>query len=132
MASAIPSTNNSINNQVVTASDWNKPMLVPYAQTGNMPVPNWIFVTRTGPVTLSSGAISSTVSQSLGNPSAVIGRYAFVVYDTSGLLDINVAGYDPSQPSMVADAPGKGLLPYADLTQLPGITTNDATPRPIP
>ena len=29
MASAIPSTNNSINNQVVTASDWNKPMLSP-------------------------------------------------------------------------------------------------------
>jgi hypothetical protein len=125
MGSAIPSTNISLNNQVITASDWNKPMLVPSAQAGNMPIPNWVFVSRVGPTNLSTSIVSSTVSPSLTNANGVIGRYAFVVYDTSGLLDINVAGYDSSQPSMATNAPGKGLLPYTDLTQLPGVTTND-------
>jgi hypothetical protein len=127
MASSIPSTNSSLNNQVITASDWNKPMLVPPANLASMPIPNWVFVSRTGPVSVSSGATYSTVTPNLSNLGGVIGRYAFVVYDTSGLLDINVAGYDPSQASMTANAPGKGLLPYADLTQLPGIKASDAT-----
>ncbi len=125
VASTIPSTNFSLNNQVVAVSTWNKPMLVPASQAANMPIPNWVFVGRTGPVSISSSASSSTVSPSMANPNAVIGRYAFVVYDTSGLLDVNVAGYDASQPSMATNAPGKGLLPYADLSQLPGITAND-------
>ena len=125
MASTIASTNSSLNNQVITVSDWNKPMLVPFANTASMPIPNWVFVGRNGPVSVSSSTVSSTVSPNLTNPNAVIGRYAFVVYDTSGLLDINVAGYDSTQPSMATNAPGKGLLPYADLTQLPGITAGD-------
>jgi len=123
--SAIPSTNTTVNNQVITVSDWNKPMLVPGSQAASMPVPNWIFVSRAGPIAVAANTTSSTVSPSLGNTSAVIGRYAFVVYDISGLLDINVAGYDASQATMSANAPGKGLLPYADLTQLPGITAGD-------
>jgi hypothetical protein len=126
MASTIASTNSSLNNQVITVSDWNKPMLVPFANTASMPIPNWVFVGRNGPVSVSSSTVSSTVSPNLTNPNAVIGRYAFVVYDTSGLLDINVAGYDPSS-NMTNYAAGKGLLPYADLTQLPGITAGDAS-----
>ena len=124
MASTIPSTNSSINNQVISPGAWNKPMLIPANQAANMPIPNWVFVSRTGPVSLSSGTTSSTYSPGLTNANAVIGRYAFVVYDTSGLLDINVAGYDTNQPGMATNASGKGLLPYADLTQLlPGIIT---------
>ncbi|MCE0497795.1 MAG: hypothetical protein LV481_07615, partial [Methylacidiphilales bacterium] len=130
MNSTIPSTNISFNNQMITASDWNKPMLVPYSQQANIPIPNWVFVGRNGPVTnITSSAQSSAYNPSLTNANAVIGRYAFVVYDTSGLLDINVAGYDTNQPSMATNASGKGLLPYADLTQLsPGIiTTSDVS-----
>jgi hypothetical protein len=127
MSSAIPSTNISLNNQVISVSDWNKPRLVPGGQAANMPIPNWVFISSTGPVTLSATTVSKTVSPSLTNPNAVIGRYAFVVYDTSGLLDINVAGYDTNQPSMATNASGKGLLPYADLTQLPGITAGDVS-----
>jgi hypothetical protein len=125
MGSAIPSTNISLNNQIITASDWNKPMLIPGTQASSMPIPNWVFVSRTGPTNLSASTVSSTVSPSLTNANGVIGRYAFVVYDTSGLLDINVAGYDATQPSMATNAPGKGLLPYADLTQLPGVAASD-------
>jgi len=33
------------------------------------------------------------------NDNYVVGRYAYTVYDTSGLLDINVAGY-PSGASV--------------------------------
>ena len=125
MASTIPSTNSSINNQVISPGAWNKPMLIPANQAANMPIPNWVFIGRNGPVSVSSGLASSTYSPNLTNANAVIGRYAFVVYDTSGLLDINVAGYDSSQPGMATNAPGKGLLPYADLTQLPGINATD-------
>jgi len=39
-----------------------------------------------------------------------VGRYAYTLYDTSGLLDINVAGYTGSAPR------GQGPLPWADLT----------------
>jgi hypothetical protein len=123
--SAIASTNASLNNQVITASDWNKPMLVPPSQLASLPIPSWVFLTRTGPISVSSSTVSSTVGPSLANPTAVIGRYAFVVYDVSGLLDINVAGYDSGQTAMMTNVPGKGILPYADLTQLPGINSAD-------
>ena len=127
LESAIPSTNFSLNNQVITASDWNRPMLIPSGQVQNMTIPNWIFVSRSGPVSLAATTPSSAVRQNLSNANGVIGRYAFVVYDTSGLLDINVAGYDASQPSMATNAAGKGLLPYAELTNLPATSGNIST-----
>src|ERR1051326_4096249 len=42
--------------------------------------PDWVLVTAQGPA-------------ANPQPSAVIGRYAFAVYDEGGLLDMNLAGY---------------------------------------
>ncbi len=111
-ASSLSTTNLSLNGRSITAAQWNRPDLVPVAGTNNFPVPNWIFVGRNGPV-IPTGA---NLSGSLTNANAILGRYAYVVYDTSGLIDINVAGY----PSAAATSAGnKGILPWVDLSQLP-------------
>ena len=77
--------------------------------------PDWVLVTAQGP-------------NSAPPPSAVIGRYAFAVYDEGGLLDMSVAGYpnwsgQPSwQPVVPAPTPWlvnvgrKGNIAFADLT----------------
>ncbi len=32
------------------------------------------------------------------NSSTVVGRYAYVIYDEGGLLDMNAAGFPPDRP----------------------------------
>ncbi len=113
-ASASSTENNSQNGRTVSLSRWNKPQLT--TSTSGFPVPQWILMTRSGPQSF------ATYNSSLGdsavfNNNFVVGRYAYVLYDTSGLLDANVAGY-PSTAS--ASTATKGLAPWADLTQLTG------------
>ncbi len=111
------SANVSLNNRSISLTRWNKPqLLTPSATT--FPVPNWVIVTRGGPQTFAAGATPAganlTISN-LNNMSQAVGRFAYVVYDTSGLIDITSAGY----PSSLASSAGlKGQLPWADLTQL--------------
>ncbi|HEY8965264.1 MAG TPA: hypothetical protein VIM58_02400, partial [Candidatus Methylacidiphilales bacterium] len=111
-ASSVPTTSNSVNGRSVTLARWNKPMLVPSSATNAFPVPNWIFLGRSGPSVPAAGA--------MGDAKQVLGRYAYVVYDVSGLLDVNVAGYPAGA---AASAGNKGLLPWADLTQLTNAIT---------
>ena len=118
----------SANGRWISLARWNRHLLLPTAnptQAGQdatpaagFPVPNWVFVNDQGPTTLTAP-----------DPK-VIGRYAYAVYDVSGLLDVNVAGYpsvlpntraypspDPYNFSRLGYA-AKGSLAYADLTQL--------------
>jgi hypothetical protein len=83
--------------------------------TANFPTPQWILVTRGGPQAFTTYNTSMANSSPL-NAGYVTGRYAYTIYDTSGLLDANVAGY-PSTAAATSIA-GKGLMPWADLTQL--------------
>ena len=110
----------SLNGRSVSTARWNKPQLT--TSTNNFPTPQWILMTRSGPQAFTSGSsVSTLANNSATNSSFVVGRYAYVIYDTSGLLDANVAGY----PSVAASsASGKGLLPWADLTQLSSGTIN--------
>ncbi|MDD5350114.1 MAG: hypothetical protein PHQ12_07870 [Chthoniobacteraceae bacterium] len=102
----------SLNGRSISIARWNKPQLT--TGTTGFPVPKWVLMTRSGPQ--AAGSYSSDLANSsLLNDKYVVGRYAYVVYDTGGLLDANVAGY-PS--GAAASAPGKGLMPWADLTQL--------------
>jgi hypothetical protein len=113
LASSVPTTTPSLNGRYISTARWSKPVLLPSTET--LPVPNWVFVGRGGPFVPSGSGFSS----SLANPNAVLGRYAFVVYDTSGLIDANVAGFSPGEfPAPAAAA--KGLAPWIDLTQLGG------------
>jgi len=124
-ASSDSSTNPSKNGRSISIARWNKPLLMaPTSTTDLTPSaagftpPDWIFVARDGsnPTAWDPNMVASS-----SNPSAVIARYAYAIYDEGGLLDMNVAGYpSTSTPSQSRYKPA---LSYADLTQIPGITS---------
>ena len=118
-------------------ANWNRPLLLPRAntssaedftpaasgslriagnprQTWNWKAPDWVFVTRDG-----SNPVAWTPQLRIGEQNPVVGRYACQVYDVGGLLDLNVAGYDPD-PAVVGDATAarRGSTGLADLTQI--------------
>ena len=61
----------------ITFARWNSHYLIPAGS--NFTAPDWVLVTSQGP-------------NSAPAPNAVIGRYAFAVYDEGGLIDINIGG----------------------------------------
>jgi hypothetical protein len=113
-ASAVNSTSDaSANGRSVSLPRWNKHYLVPRPSgtdpSVTIPIPDfappdWVFVSDTG-------AVPITVP----NP-AVIGRYAYAIYDEGGLLDVNVAGYPNN--TTAAQYGRKGVSAFADLTVL--------------
>ena len=106
----------SQNGRRVGTNRWNAPILLAGGGfTATNQLPNWIYLNRDGNPT---NAASTNA----------IGRFAYTVYDVSGLLDVNVSGY----PSSVAIPPTytgtnlatiKSTLAGADLSQIPGITS---------
>ncbi|XHR26827.1 MAG: hypothetical protein ACFUZC_12825 [Chthoniobacteraceae bacterium] len=73
-------------------------------------LPTWVYVTRSG--------VQTPPLDEAATPSAngyVVGRFAYAVYETGGLMDANAAGY-PSAASAVA--PWKASLGAADLSAL--------------
>src|SRR5438876_10907623 len=139
-ASNISSAAGSANGRSISTSRWNSHYLVPRGNpsdpsTNSSPVqsftsPDWVLVTGQGPNPAPA-------------PSAVIGRYAFSVYDEGGLLDMTVAGSPiwhandtshgwanlincptPSPPAAsptpwLVNVGRKGIVAFADLTALP-------------
>jgi hypothetical protein len=87
-ASNISSNADSANRRGITLARWNSHYLIPPANaTGSdsTPVnsfvpPDWVFVTAQGPNTAPA-------------PNAVVGRYAFAVYNEGGLIDMNLGGF---------------------------------------
>ncbi len=117
-ASSALSTTSSVNGRSVSLARWNKPMLLPVTSdadatpTGatNFQAPNWVYVARDGsnPTDYSSGLADSTSS------TLVLGRYSYVIYDESALLDVNAAGFPSNTTSAQINA--KGSPGLADLT----------------
>jgi hypothetical protein len=123
-ASAVNSTADlSANGRYVNATRWNTHYLIPKKNTGtddSIPIdafgtgnppatPDWVFLNSQG----------STLITAPNN--TIVGRYAYAIYDESGLLDTNVVGYptDPSAaPTPTQRVGRKGSLAYADLTAL--------------
>jgi len=130
-ASSISSTSNSLNQHTISPARWNQPLLFPptsatdYTPTTNFTPPDWIYVTRNGQNPTSSSTDAQTATTS--NQNFVVGRYVYMIYDESALLDMNAAGY-PSTSSSNAltsiQAGRKGSLALADLTQI-GATATD-------
>jgi Tfp pilus assembly protein PilX len=157
----------SANGRSISAARWNKTFLLA-TNSANIPSaftttpPDWVYVTRTGSractaaeVTAGTLKASHTLTTSYTAPSPgtapaaspVIGRYAYVMYDESALLDANAVG-SPStlitgSPSAVVTSPslptysnatngvsyafpGKSNLAFADLTQIPGFSSASA------
>jgi hypothetical protein len=80
----------SANGRAITLARWNSHYLIPLAapspSPASLPVssfvaPDWVLVTAQGPTPSPSPS------------SAVIGRYAFAVYDEGGLIDVNLGGF---------------------------------------
>jgi hypothetical protein len=124
-ASAVNSTTDpSANGRSITLARWNSHYLIPKSNraddksdpviTGfpgpNYWAPDWVFLTNQG------ATVIATPSD------AVIGRYAYAIYDEGGLVDVNVAGY-PTGTSIYQYG-RKGSLAFADLTA--------PSPYPIP
>ena len=113
-ASAVNSTTDaSASGRTITARRWNSHYLLPRPAradpTDSTPVsdftpPDWVFVTNTGPAVITAPT------------PAVLGRYAYAIYDEGGLLDVNVAGFPTLAP--VDQSSHKMALAYADLTQI--------------
>ncbi|MEI7774651.1 MAG: hypothetical protein WCK17_07725, partial [Verrucomicrobiota bacterium] len=145
-ASAVSTGTGALSSGVVSAARWNKPLLLPRADTSKGAVfpegyepltsgtlqtlfrgvskidkwtwtpPDWIFVTK-------SGSTPTTWDSSLNSGSsstAVVGRYAYQAYDVGGLLDLNVAGFSSNVVGGSLSAT-KGSAGLADLTVL-GLT----------
>jgi hypothetical protein len=105
-ASTVSSTAASANGRSISLARWNSHYLIPPASaTGidSTPVasfvpPDWVLLTGQGPNTAPP-------------PNAVIGRYAFAVYDEGGLMTMNVGGY-PTYASLTWPAlPGRPTRP---------------------
>ena len=88
-ASNVSSGAASANGRSISLARWNSHYLIPRASgtltIDSTPVssfiaPDWVLVTGQGP-------------NSAAAPNAVIGRYAFAVYDEGGLIDMNVGGF---------------------------------------
>ena len=91
-ASAIPTTNASINGKFLTKDRWNLPKLMADTETNAFVAPDWIYIDRQGNTPTDFSNLSAMASPESTNTSYVIGRYACVIYDVGGLIDINVAG----------------------------------------
>src|SRR5947199_592059 len=143
LASAVSSADGSANGRSISTSRWNSHYLVPRGNPSDTSInsspvpsftsPDWVLVTGQGPNTAPA-------------PGAVIGRYAFAVYDEGGLLDMTVAGSPiwhandtshgwkslagcstPSPTPWLVNVGRKGIVAFADLTALPAEPTTSLT-----
>ena len=127
-ASGNSTLNGSSVGRYVASSRWAKPEFNISSTSTNV-VPDWVLITRQGPLTNTATAISTLANSSANNPNYVVGRYAYIVYDEGGLIDVAAAGYSPTT-FPTSDSTGvaptyigqKGSQAFADLTQL-GLTS---------
>ncbi len=137
-ASSGPVDSTNVKRGEVTSARWNGHYLVPRFTTrddvvdstpiSNFTAPDWVLMTRNGPVAF-SGWNNSLKDPSSTNTNYVMGRYAFAVYDEGGLLGMNMAGYpgwpnsvpcsaNPSPTPWLVNVGRKGTMAFADLTAL--------------
>ena len=93
----------SANKRNVSVTRWNVPVLNSGAGfSSNDQLPRWILIDRTGVAATQTWG-STFRDYTPGNEKAIIGRFAFNVYDVGGLLDVNVAG-NPVFNTQLTDA----------------------------
>jgi hypothetical protein len=119
-ATTTPTTTASVDGRKVSEDRWNAPKLLVGGNFTATNVPNWVLVDRLG--VASSQTWNNLFRDSRPtNDRFIVGRFAYNIYDVSGLLDINVAGYPNSVTT--ADSARKGNLAMAELENIPGITS---------
>ncbi len=127
-ASTLSTTNASQNGRYFSLDRWNTHLLLAKANTNSptdltptntFTAPDWILMARDGS---NPTSWNNNLRWNTTNASTVVGRYAYAIYDEGGLLDMNAAGFPPGSPTnLIAD---KGSLATADLSVIPGMSTN--------
>jgi hypothetical protein len=114
-ATTTPTTTASVDGRKVSEDRWNAPKLLVGGNFTATNVPNWVLVDRLG--VASSQTWNNLFRDSRPtNDRFIVGRFAYNIYDVSGLLDINVAGYPNSVTT--ADSARKGNLAMAELAEI--------------
>lgn len=119
-ASSVSTTAPSVNGRSLDKERWNAPKLMTAADLNSFVVPDWIYVDRAGknPTTF-SGSMANSAPE---NNDYVIGRYAYVIYDVGGLIDINVVG----NRLQAADNARRGYLHQVSLKDgIGGVSLSD-------
>lgn len=123
-ASVVNSGSQAASGRKLSAVRWSKPRLLGDAsgpgEFRSDQLPDWILITRAGAVENGSAAAAFS-NKSPANKEYAIGRFAYNIYDVGGLLDINVAGFDPDDADAVEAARRKGSMALADLRLIPGL-----------
>lgn len=107
-------TNRSLNGRFLDDVIWAAPQLLSTNASQGLS-PRWCYITRSGAQSVGDADLAA-----LSNPAGTnygIGRFACVVYDVGGLLDINAAGN--ALPG--SDNASRGFLNQASLAQVPGV-----------
>jgi hypothetical protein len=154
-ASAVNSTSDpSANGRFISTTRWNKHCLIPPATaatfdnpipvspspyptpiSGQTPVswdpPDWVIVTRAGPIRFDSWD-ATLADSSVTNTNYAIGRYAYAVFDEGGLLDMNTVGFPTPAPTpiieLIQDIGRKGVPAWDDVTAIVPTPTPTGTP----
>ncbi len=118
LASSVNTSVAAQNGRFISTNRWNLPQLGSFPSTNS--TPNWVILTRSGATNgsgLSFGTTGNTANNPApGNTNFAIGRFAYAIYDTGGLLDITLAGY-PSSLSATQIQQIKGALPGVSVTE---------------
>ena len=117
--SAVSTTNASANGRRIPPAVWNKPLLLdPATATNTFRVPDWIYINRNGPAPLAGATTAPAAASDPASAEYILGRFAYTLYDSGGLLDVNVAG----NALAAGDNAQRGYLHQADLTKIPGVS----------
>lgn len=128
-SSTLSSTTPSVNGRAMSLARWNRPFLGNFTATASTPY--WVYITRGGVTNAlgisvnSSGNTNSLNNRLPSNTNYAIGRFAYAIYDQGGLLDITVAGHNPTALTAAQKNLIKGTLAGADLR---AITNSSGTP----
>lgn len=103
VASDVSTKEGSANGRRFGASRWLAPGLMTTEEAADFDdktaredvLPDWIYVTRQGPERLMEAGDQQR-NEDPENLNFVLGRFAYTIYDVSGLLDIGIAGYPGS------------------------------------
>lgn len=93
-ASAISTETASANQRKILKDRWNLPALMTAQELQMFKSPDWIYVDREGknPTEFTAANLTTFSNAQVDNMSHVIGRFAYVIYDEGGLVDINMVG----------------------------------------
>lgn len=107
--------------RIIAPTRWDKPLLTSMPLNSEALAPDWIYVTRANsfPTSFDQGLKQPFLADGTPNPDFVVGRFAYNIYDISGMLNANTAGFVSTVPS--ADLAGKGALLFADLSEISGM-----------